>query len=102
MLAPTLTFAPFLLLSVPGPGHKYLGNIIQPAGVPLGPRGTLSSEAPLGKAPAIFETKYFLKTEKVHISKSTGTASRSFLWISLLVIFSSLVPFSQQPRKVRK
>ena len=55
-----------------------------------------------GGRSAIFETKYFLKTEKVHISKSTGTASRRFLWISLLVIFSSLVPFSQQPRKVRK
>lgn len=51
-----------------------------------------SPKAPLGKAPAIFETKYFLRTEKVHISQSTGPRPCSSSAISFLVIFSSSFP----------
>ena len=53
-----------------------------------------SSKPPLGKAPAIFETKYFLKTKKVHISKNTGELPLwLFLWnLSLVILSSSFLP----------
>lgn len=61
------------------------------------------SKFPLGKASAIFETKYFLNTNKVHISKKhLGTASLALPLESLSWLFL-VVPFSPtKPWKVRK
>ena len=87
--------SPFLLVPVPCPRHNYLGSTGQERGGPAAgatphrPRGPRCSEAPPGKAPAIFETKYFLKPEKVRISKSTGPPAGSPSVTSLPVIFSS-------------
>ena len=73
----------------PTSGPHREGSSSRPKSKAQGLQGPLTTSAPPGKAPAIFETKYFLEPEKVHISKSTGTASRPFLWLSLPVIFSS-------------
>lgn len=62
-----------------------------------------SSKSLLGKVSAIFETKYFLKTKKVHISKKHWGAALSALPLKSLSWLFLVVPFSQtKPWKVRK